>query len=179
MPFNSKRFQESYKMVIGGKVGDDTLFRNLNTFESLITPKQKADFNKALMEELKKQVSDVNANRIMQECGMSCIGESTIKNAKKFYKESGDMTEFLSKLNKNHIGGGWLELNGNIISGGYDICYCGSVSKTKEAIPITYCYCSTGWYKRLFEEVLERSVEVEILSSIASGADKCEFRIYI
>ncbi|MHC4106371.1 MAG: DUF6144 family protein [Planctomycetota bacterium] len=163
MPFKPKTFKESYKKVTGREY-DGMLFKDLNVFESLGTPGQKAGFIKILMEELTKQVPKADANRIMQECGTSCIGESTIRKAKKLYKESSGMTEFLS---------------GNIISGGYDTCYCGSVSKTKEAMPITYCYCSTGWYKRLFEEVLEKAVEVEILETIASGADKCEFRIKI
>jgi predicted hydrocarbon binding protein len=178
MPFKPKTFKESYKKVTGREY-DGMLFKDLNVFESLGTPGQKAGFIKILMEELTKQVPKADANRIMQECGTSCIGESTIRKAKKLYKESSGMTEFLSKLNDNHIGGGLLQLDGNIISGGYDTCYCGSVSKTKEVMPITYCYCSTGWYKRLFEEVLEKAVEVEILETIASGADKCEFRIKI
>ena len=178
MPFKPKRFKASYEKVTG-KAGDDALLKELDAFESLGTAEQKAAFIKTLMERLKKQVPDAVANRIMQECGTSCIGESTIRNSKKLYEESNDMTELLSKLNENHIGGGRLELDGNMISGEYDTCYCGSVSKTKEAIPITYCYCSIGWYRRLFEEILGRTVEVEVIQTIASGADKCEFRIQI
>ncbi len=41
------------------------------------------------------------------------------------------------------------------------------------------CYCSAGWYQRVFEEALGRPVKVRVLRSIISGADRCEFRIDI
>jgi len=89
------------------------------------------------------------------------------------------MNDFIIKLNEQHIGGGRLHLQDNVIQAGYDRCYCGSVSAGKERMPLTYCYCSTGWYKRLFEEVLSRPLQVEILQSIINGADTCRFLIHI
>jgi hypothetical protein len=64
------------------------------------------------------------------------------------------------------------------ILGGYDRCYCGRVRQTKEPFPTdTYCHCSTGWYKSLFEAAFNRPVEVTLKQSILQGADRCEFEI--
>lgn len=132
---------------------------------------------KQVVKELCNSIGIEKANLVMQMCGIECIGSTAIETARKLYKESKDIGDFLTKLNAQHIGGGNLRLDGNSILGGYDRCYCGSVSKTKSQIPLTYCFCSTGWYKKLFEEVLAKPVQVELLQSITNGADKCLFRI--
>jgi len=59
----------------------------------------------------------------------------------------------------------------------YERCYCGSVSQTKEPFSATYCYCSCGWYRQLFETLLERPVEVELLGSVIQGDENCRFKI--
>ena len=62
--------------------------------------------------------------------------------------------------------------------GGDDWCYCGRVKQTKEPFPTdTYCHCSTGWYKSLFEAAFDKPVKVKLKQSILQGADSCEFEI--
>lgn len=178
MPFKPKLFQEKFQKTTG-RMPSDIISTDLGEYETLGTPIQKARYIKKLMEDLVQKVPEGDVNHIMQECGKHCIGDSTIRVAKNLHKESVDLPEFLEKLNEHHIGGGNLHLEGDVVIGGYDKCYCGSVSKRKDDIPINYCYCSTGWYKRLFEEIYDKSIRVEILQSIASGADKCVFRIHI
>jgi predicted ArsR family transcriptional regulator len=53
------------------------------------------------------------------------------------------------------------------------------VSKARKPVPATYCRCSCGWYGELFEAVLGRPVEVELLGSIASGDEQCRFVIHL
>ena len=185
MPFHVSRFRGSFNKVTG-KDPSSVLDTDLSDYQKLKTPLQKARFIKALMEDLLGKTSRARANRIMRECGYvyqsgvsQCVGEPMVKKAKKLYKESKNIKEFLAKLNANHVGGGHLRLKQGVIEASYDRCYCGAVSKAKERIPLTYCYCATGWYRRIFEEALSRPVKVEVLQSIANGADRCEFRIYI
>ena len=95
-------------------------------------------------------------------------------------QESDSIQAFIDKLNRAGIGGRSLQLKNNTITGGYDHCYCGQVKKTQEPFPsTTYCHCSVGWYKQLFETALEKPVEVKITRSIISGAESCEFIIHI
>jgi predicted hydrocarbon binding protein len=43
----------------------------------------------------------------------------------------------------------------------------------------TYCNCSRGWAKALFEGALRRPVEVIKEQSIISGDKQCKFRIIL
>jgi predicted hydrocarbon binding protein len=43
----------------------------------------------------------------------------------------------------------------------------------------TYCNCSRGWAKALFEGALGRPVEVVMEESIVEGDDQCKFRIIL
>jgi hypothetical protein len=61
----------------------------------------------------------------------------------------------------------------------YDRCYCRSVSGTAEPFPSTYCRCSCGWYRQLFEQLIGEPIEVELLDSIIQGAQACRFVIRI
>lgn len=183
MPFHVERFRLSYKKVVG-KDPQSMLGIRLLEYKLMKTPAKKASFIKKLMDKLLAKNSKRVAKKVMLECGYMmrdgvgrCINEHRIRRTKKLYAESKDIRDFTERLSRHS--GGKLEFEGNSIKATYNRCYCGSVSRTKEKIPLTYCYCGAGWYKRLFEEVLSRPVKVEVLSSIANGAEKCELKIYI
>jgi len=48
-----------------------------------------------------------------------------------------------------------------------------------ERISPTYRHCSKGFVKRWWEGVLERPVKVDLIQSVVSGAQECEFAIYL
>ena len=140
---------------------------------------QKAEWIRAAVWRLEREAGRATARKVMQACGMKCCGPTQQKRAKQFMKESKSVKELLSRLNENGIGGGRLKLrNRNRIVGGYDRCNCERVKQTREPFPTdTYCHCSAGWYKSLFEAALDRPVEVKLKQSIIQGADSCEFEI--
>lgn len=183
MPFHVDRFCVSYKEVVGQNVSSVLSIR-LSDYKSMKTPRSKAGFIKKLMDRLLAKHSKRVSNKVMLECGYMmrdgvsrCINDHRIKATKDLYTKSKDLEDFIERYNKHS--GGKLELKANAIMATYNRCFCGSVSGTKEKIPLTYCYCGAGWYKRLFEEVLGKPVRVEVLQSIISGAEKCELRIHI
>jgi hypothetical protein len=88
-----------------------------------------------------QETSIETTKRIMLHCGTKCISKSIIQKAKRLYSNSSDINDFMKLLNMNHIGGGRLSYRNGTITGGYDKCYCGSVSKTKIPISIDYCNC--------------------------------------
>jgi hypothetical protein len=99
--------------------------------------------------------------------------------ARRLAQEAHDLDDLLSRLNTAHIGGGHLRRMGAVIYAAYDRCYCGSGSKTRDRFSATYCYCSCGWYRELFEALLERPVSVELQSSIIKGDERCAFLIRV
>jgi predicted hydrocarbon binding protein len=185
MPFHVSRFKWSVKKITG-KDASAMLEINVNDYETIKIPVKKAKFIKQLIEDLLAKTSRPVAEKIMRQCGSvynqgisQCIGVPMVKKARKLFKESKNIKDFIDKLNRYHIGGGNLTLKGNVITTTYKRCYCGAVSKTKEKIPITYCHCGAGWYSRLFKEALSKPVKVKVIQTIANGADTCKFEIHI
>lgn len=183
MPFHIDRFRLSFKEVVG-EDPSSVLGIQLSEYELMKTPVKKASFIKKLVNKLLAKYPKRVAEKVMLECGYMmrdgvsrCINEHRIKRTKEIYAESKNIEDFIEKLSKHS--GGNLTFEGRSIKAVYDRCYCGSVSKTKEKIPLAYCYCGAGWYKMLFEEVFSRPVKVKVLRSIASGAEKCELEIHI
>ena len=58
-------------------------------------------------------------------------------------------------------------------------CYCSLVNAAEEKISLTYCHCSKGFVKKLWEEVLQRPVKVDLVQSVISGASECKFVIHL
>ena len=61
-------------------------------------------------------------------------------------------------------------------------CHCPRIRDIvnhPEPISATYCYCGGGFYKSLWEDILQESVEVELLRSVLQGDDVCSFAIHL
>lgn len=118
-------------------------------------------------------------NKIMENCSANCISKAVIEKAVEIRKSAKDIDELLVRLNELHIGGGDLKREDRVIIGTYHQCYCGLVKNIKEKMSSTYCNCSKGWFKRLFEAVFGEPIKVELGDTIIQGAAKCTFKIYI
>lgn len=112
----------------------------------------------------------------MCKCGGCCLSANAVKTAKKLYAKSNNITEFLNLLNEADIGGKNLHISGDKIIAVYKKCYC-NIPKKVENLNKNYCECSAGWYMRLFSEVFEKKVNVEIVDTIVNGASECTFEI--
>lgn len=61
-------------------------------------------------------------------------------------------------------------------------CHCPRIRDSLESgmvISPTYCYCGAGYYKGIWEEILQRPVRVELLKSVLRGDDACSVAIHI
>jgi predicted hydrocarbon binding protein len=138
---------------------------------------EKAKYAKCLMDNFEKQFTEKVRVKVLENCGRNCIGASTIERAKKIGKNTKTLEDLVSRLNKQHIGGGKLHIEGNRIYGEYKRCYCGMVNKTKEQFSSTWCNCSRGYLLELFEQTLGKPVKVDLLESVIQGAKTCKFTI--
>lgn len=59
------------------------------------------------------------------------------------------------------------------------ICFCPLLKDVWDEMPDTFCYCSAGWPRRLFEGILETQVKVDVTKSLLKGDDYCEFAIHL
>ncbi|UCD05917.1 MAG: hypothetical protein JSV98_01405 [candidate division WOR-3 bacterium] len=61
-------------------------------------------------------------------------------------------------------------------------CHCPRIRDslmTGPNISSTYCYCGAGYYKGIWEEILQRPVRVELLKSVLKGDDVCSVAIQL
>jgi len=59
-------------------------------------------------------------------------------------------------------------------------CHCPrirDVLKTSDMISATYCYCGAGFYKGIWEEILQQPVQVQVLESVLDGGDVCKIAV--
>jgi hypothetical protein len=178
MPFKPQIFLENAASRVESPVREQ-LAQACQAYASLTTPQQKAHSIQAMMEALDRQVSAEACGEIMEACGRRCIGASTLQKARSLQQEARHLDDLLDRLNSAHIGGGHLRREGQLILGVYDRCYCGSVSQARQPISATYCRCSCGWYRQLFETLLGCPVQVDLLGSILQGDESCRFVIHI
>ncbi len=176
MPFNVKIFQGNINRWTKGDTKRE-LIRECKKYVTLTTQQQKALCIQKMMKMLDQNTDPKTRRMIMESCGRHCIGSNILQKARRIQQKARNLDDLLNGLNEAHIGGGHLKREGNLIYGIYDRCFCGSVSKTKEPFSDTYCQCTCGWYRQLFELLLEKPVEVELLSSIIQGHDHCRITI--
>ncbi|NIN00242.1 MAG: hypothetical protein GTO24_19845 [candidate division Zixibacteria bacterium] len=61
-------------------------------------------------------------------------------------------------------------------------CHCPRISDaiaSKRKISPTYCYCGAGFYKGIWEYILQQPVKVEVLESVLKGDDVCKIAIHL
>jgi hypothetical protein len=177
MPFSINKFREAASPYLKGKEAVRILQRIATEIEQEKRPVLKAALIRAAVELVEQQCSSEECFRIMQDC--NCLGQSVTKKAIRLYRESANIDDWLARMNENGIGGGHLSRQDKRIIAVYDKCYCGSVSQTRERFSNTFCHCSCGWLKQLFEQVLGFQVEVSLVGSIIQGDKRCEFAITI
>ncbi len=131
----------------------------------------------SLVAGLDKHADKETREKILERCGRDCQSLVLIKKAQAAYENSKNTEEFLDKLSKivKHL----HRDKGNVYMI-YERCFCPQVSKIpRGSISATYCNCSRGWTKALFEGALGRPVDVLMEQSIITGDKQCKFKVIL
>ena len=130
-----------------------------------------------LMDGLDNNVDKETIIKILEQCGRQCQSQSFIKKAKAIYEKSKNTDDFLNKLAQVYK---HMHREGNKVYIVYPKCYCSQVNKIpKGKLSGTYCNCSRGWAKALFEGATGKPVEVNMKKSIINGDDQCRFEVIL
>ena len=86
--------------------------------------------------------------------------------------------DFVKKVNELDPGFS-LEYDGTSYYIVYPQCYCSCVKRIDGQLPKAWCYCTLGYSRRMFETILGKEAEGELLSSIKAGDDVCRIRITV
>jgi predicted hydrocarbon binding protein len=128
-----------------------------------------------LLKEAEGQV-DEELVSMLERRGRSCISATYIKKAKDAAKGAKDTDEFLDSLAKSVR---LLKREGDKVYMVYPKCYCHKPKGFEGDMPDSYCYCSVGWVKEMFEQALERPVEVRLEASVLRGDEACQLRVLL
>jgi hypothetical protein len=62
-------------------------------------------------------------------------------------------------------------------------CHCPRIrdvmGKEENELPMFHCYCGAGFYKVIWEEILQKPVKVEVLETVMNGGDVCKIAVYL
>lgn len=92
------------------------------------------------------------------------------------YEVSKDLSDFAEKLNDLKYGMGFWYDNGSFFMS-YPMCYCKDVNGTSELLPKSWCYCTLGYTKNMFDIIFDCDVRVELLESVKTGGGRCVIKI--
>lgn len=84
----------------------------------------------------------------------------------------GDVDKCLAEMRK-HLGETNALRDGKIVRLTYDKCLCPLVAGLQGPISPTYCLCTQGWTKAVYETLAGKPVEVALKGSIKRGDPKC------
>jgi predicted hydrocarbon binding protein len=110
---------------------------------------------------------------LLEPCGRACARLGPVASAERC---RGDVDKLVATLEK-WIGQGNAHRDGDVVHVVYPRCFCHLVAKGPERLPDTYCLCSRGWLKEMFETVVDHPVEVALLESVKRGAEQCRFTV--
>lgn len=131
----------------------------------------------SLVAGLDKHVDKETLKKVLEQCGRQCQSNSFVEKARGIYQKSKDLDEFLAEFAKVYEN---LHREGDDVYIIYPKCYCPLVKNIPPGkLSATYCNCSRGWAKALFEGALKRPVEVIMEESIKKGDEQCKFKIVL
>lgn len=167
------------------------------------SPERKAQWVKGVIDRLDILVPDEETRREILLCCSCRFPKRRIQKLKREYQQHGDIDELLKLM---HTDSSWYGLSyygypqraGNIVyvtkipfspqrhdsapnpsAKSRSYCHCSWIKASKALISKTFCNCGAGWYKTLWEAILEKPVRVEVITSIASGGTDCTFAVHL
>lgn len=153
-------------------------------------------------EDTAKRILTYNACRFIEETFLGdTVGE--LARLKALYEKNGDIDEIIREMDKDLSFNGKsmfpkFERKGNVLyntknpcqpeefAGAKDsyekqlyYCFCPFAKATREDFPPVYCNCGAGFCKFIWEEIVEREVNIEVIESILTGGERCTFAVYL
>ncbi len=93
---------------------------------------------------------------------------------RELYATSKSLEEFVEKANTENLG--WYVQDGELYTKFFE-CECPMLEAVGTLPTFTWCWCTAGYGKRLFEAVFGHPVDIEILHSIRHGHEFCLMKV--
>ena len=137
---------------------------------------KRSAWAKALCGYLNDRYDEETVKAIRMDC--ACGPYAINGKLKALYEKSDGPADFVKKVNELDPGFS-LEYDGTSYYVVYPQCYCSCVKRTDGQLPKAWCYCTLGYSRRMFETILGKETEGELLSSIKAGDTVCRIRLTV
>lgn len=167
-----KRLYDSISKHKGQNIAD--AFTQKRLLRKSPSIKQKSSWAYELCRDMEQSMDEESIKKIRMDC---CCKPSKdyIKKSRNIYQKSESLEDYAREASKDSPAKLWVE-NGSLYMS-YPVCYCSYVKNSEITLTKTWCYCSLGYTKYLYENIYECEVEVELLESIKTGGTRCLFKI--
>ena len=192
------RLQKNLERVLKDKEKSKNIMKHKELFNIETSQDEKAQWIKCVLKELDKVANNYQKFDILSSCAHE-FSQKRIDKLRDIYLESGDIDAVLEEMHNDFL---WYEnptRRGRVIYTtkipynleGYknaktqedkklNYCHCSLIRDYwNEGISPTFCNCSAGWYRQIWEGIIKKPVRIEILKSLLKGDEICEFAIHL
>lgn len=188
-PYQLTALRENLERFTGPEVREQVM-QGSQEITTSTNPVKIARWMKNAVEKLEELVDEETCSQVLLYCGYHCAKVHKIASqARKHRRKYPALEEYLEAGLCNPARGTRMERQGDIIYQYYTPqslsrpvrCYCSLLRKLPEGenAPLAFCQCSRGFAQKVWEAVLGRPVQIEILESCAAGARECKFAIHL
>jgi len=142
---------------------------------------KSADFEKkfvwaeSICAGLEKEFDEDTVKSIRMDC--ACGPEmGKIGKLKTLYQSSSGLDDFVEKANKLNQGFK-IEYTDGALYLIYPCCYCSCVKRIDKPISKSWCFCTLGYTKKMFEHILGQAVTVGLIESVKTGGKTCRIKV--
>ncbi len=200
-----QRFAESLNNHVGKEKGKILAkgWEDLPTGSGKHAKEQRTRWIKSTMENLDDLVDEKTRNRILIDACPHSYPKTRIKLMKAEFERLGNLDELLELMRKDTSWGGgsfydYPVRKGKVIyvtkvpfnpkayknaisedEKRLAYCHCSLVKSSIDEISPTFCCCSGGWVKQLWEGIFDMPVEVTLSESLLKGNGRCTHAVGI
>jgi hypothetical protein len=173
--FNIRKIQEqiifnSVKEVGGEDTANSIVYGDNGQF----LPEDNSAWVKSTMRRLEKHFDNATVKQIRINCQCGYGMDEKLAFIKRLLASSSSLEEFANQEQARAAGLSCIE--GELYLQ-FAFCPCPMLAEVDRLDTDTWCQCTTGYSKVLFEQAFGCKVEVSLLKSIKMGHDKCLMKI--
>lgn len=152
--------------------GGDALAARVPPLDAAADDAEKAAWARAVVGLLRGALPEDEVREVRARC--RCDEEGRLGEMKFWLKgvwsESADLEDFVERMNA--LGAGW-HLEGGRLYTKFLTCECYMLRQVETLPDRTWCYCTMGYTRTLFEHVFGRPMEAEVTKTIKTGHPFC------
>lgn len=168
------RIQEQIEQQIGAAAAEE--FAVTLPLSSSADYKRKFQWAKEVCNYLESKYTPEQIEKLRMSCHCT-VNTSVRETLHRLYRTTNNLDEFCEAFGKNNNNAFSIWHEDQALFMSYPTCYCSCVKRVNETLSPTWCQCTVGYTKSMFDYVLERDTKVELLESIKMGDSRCVIKI--